>query len=149
MSEAGKVSLPMTPERKEEIKRDYENTKSAIRNHIVPGHIKRIVVNTGELLAALEEAEQQLKEMTNNAVGWKEQYIAEWAKRSMLERELAEAQQTIARKRTVIREAMIELNGALNFTVAAPNDDTRILKRIIDRAFIALNNGLEEGETQP
>ncbi|WP_405113669.1 hypothetical protein MHH28_07805 [Paenibacillus sp. FSL K6-1217] len=41
-------------------------------------------------LAALEETQQQLDEMTVNAVGWKEQYIAEWAKRSMLERDIKE-----------------------------------------------------------
>jgi hypothetical protein len=89
MSESGKVSLPsMTPQRKEEIKRDAQDESETIYRNC-SSNITNIELL--ELLAALEESQQQ------NA-RWKETVNALMMGDTEVQRDLVEAQQTIARQ---------------------------------------------------
>ncbi|QUL57544.1 hypothetical protein KDC22_14335 [Paenibacillus tritici] len=102
MNEAGKVSLP-TPERIQELKGRYEGLSPEDITFMTVGEL------TG-LLAALEEAENQLKETEEweaDAYAWRDfcnernnldstEFTEE--NFTLLRRELAEAQQTIARQ---------------------------------------------------
>ncbi|WP_438498053.1 hypothetical protein [Paenibacillus sp. IHBB 3054] len=110
MSEAGKVSLPgMTPERQEGIKRDAQEESETIY-----GNCSANITNIEllELLAALEEAQQQLVNIqptleAERARGdkWEKafdnadrQYLKQEKAAADIRRQLAEAQQTIARQ---------------------------------------------------
>ncbi|ASA22019.1 hypothetical protein [Paenibacillus donghaensis] len=132
--------MSMTPEQIEEIgmtmallEADLLHTKKALEEAQ-----QQLTGKTEELA----EEQQQLKEMTINASGWKEQYIAEWAKRSKIERDLAEAQQTIARQREAMGRALTNLADALNFPFSESNEDTRCVKRMIDTSITQISSAL-------
>lgn len=67
------------------------------------------------------------------------------------ERELAEAQQTIARQQLAMSRSLTKLNDALNFPFAESSEDTRCVKRMIDKAVSLISSALgnKQGSDKP
>lgn len=120
MSESGKVSLPMTPELKEKIKHFYAlyiEDRYDLKVYKDPV-VRRAYIHISELLAALEEAERrnihlydELTEASNEAMkyeeesrSWEERHRDLYHAYTDQDRQLIEAQQTIARQREALEE---------------------------------------------
>lgn len=95
MNNSGKAPLP-TPERIEEIKLENEELVNTLKRVPIPSLIC-MSGRISELLAALEESQQQ------NA-RWKEAVNGLMMADTDVQRDLVEAQQTIARHETALNE---------------------------------------------
>lgn len=132
MSEAGKVSLPMTPERKEEIKTIADDSWFAADNsrgaeaHLV-GEVFALCEGTNELMATLEETERQISNKERSLEKFKVLASDNHTLAAKYERELAEAQQTIAR----LTEGVKEIRGK-HVYVSGPSVVYELLGRLIE-----------------
>lgn len=118
MSESGKVSLPMTPER-------IEAYKTMIHQL---GALPPSAAN--ELLTALEESQQAITVLHD----YNHRYAKE---RDEAKRDLAEAQQTIARIRNELSELAI-------WPIGDPTDEVLALKFAFDGLRKTLGEGAKE-----
>lgn len=114
----------LTPERKEEIKRSVEQVKNDMHPHMGKGYYSIALDELEGLLAALKEAEQQLQETEDwetDAYAWRDFCnernnldATEFTEDNftLLRRELAEAQQTIARQQLYIEKLELSRESA-------------------------------------
>ena len=112
--------MSMTPERIEEIKVRLSDRQAR------RGYLEREEMELMELLAALEESQQEQEYAKQQAIYWNDEAVK-------FKRQLAEAQQTIARQREALEQIM-DVTGV---------DYEDSFNKAIRVAFLAL--GLGEG----
>jgi len=138
----------MTPERKEEIKGYIHKLHNPEQYSIDEFHNaadimdERKVEWTIELLAALEEAEQQRE-------AYKEEYFRENEEKVRNGRLLAEAQQTIARQGEIIHGIDRDLTKLRMALASIANDKAGEVSVWSMMLANKAREALKEGETQP
>ncbi|WP_342479483.1 hypothetical protein [Paenibacillus sp. FSL F4-0097] len=155
--------MSMTPERIEEIEFWYRVAEKG-----------QLIKYVHDLLAALEESQQQINEWQGEAKQWRDEFVSK-------NDELGEAQQTIARKQlhieklelrresaqkaadgiskekglelfearqTIARQREALENSKGSFETLALLTNTRDIKIVSHNAIVCLDKTLEEGEAQ-